>query len=83
MASMKNTSTLTELCTVLDIYYSKMMEQLLCFIRLTAADDRQLPVDSAELGLVPVVGFAHFEIPLSAFQETDTFQIHRTHCTGT
>jgi len=55
---MKNTSTLTELCTALDIHYSNMMEEILCFIRQTAADDRLLPADPAKLGLLPVEGFA-------------------------
>jgi len=55
---MKNTSTLTELCTALDIHYSNMMEEILCFIRQTAPDDGRLPAHSAELGLLPVEGFA-------------------------
>jgi len=59
------------------------MEELLRFIRQTAADDRQLPVDLAELGLLPVEGFAQLEIPVPDFQETDWFQIHHTRCTET
>jgi len=47
---MKNTSTLTELCTALDIHYSNVMEEILRFIRQTAANDRQLPPDTAKLG---------------------------------
>jgi len=74
---------LTELCTALDIHYSNMMEEILCFIRQTAADNRRLPVDPAELGLLPVEGFAQLEIPVLNFQETDRFQIHRARCTGT
>jgi len=54
---MKNTSTLTELCTALDIHYSNMMEEILHFVRQTAADDRWLPADPAELVLLPVEGF--------------------------
>jgi len=81
--SMKNTSTLSELCTALDIHYSNMMEMIQRFIRQTAADDRRLPVDPAELGLLPVEGFAQLEIPVPNFQETDRFQIHRVSCTGT
>ena len=80
---MKNTSTLTELCIALDIHYSNMMEEMLRFIRQTAADDRRLPADPAELGLLPVEGFAQLEIPVPDFQETDRFQIHRARCTGT
>jgi len=80
---MKNTSMLTELCTALDIHYSNMMEEILRFIRQTAADDRRLPADPAELGLLPVEGFAQLEIPVPDFQETDRFQIHRASCTGT
>jgi len=33
---MNNTSTLTELCTALDIHYSNMIEEILHFIRQTA-----------------------------------------------
>jgi len=80
---MKNTSTLTELCTALDIHYSNMMEEILCYIKQTAADDRRLPADPAELGLLPVEGFAQPEIPVPDFQETDRFLIHRARCTAT
>ena len=80
---MKNTSTLTELCTALAIHYSNMMEEILRVIRQTAADDPRLPEDPAELGLLPVEGVAQLEIPVPAFQETDRFQIHWARCTGT
>jgi len=80
---MKNTSRLTELCTALDIHYSNMMEEILRFIRQTAADDRRLPADPAELGLLPVEGYVQLEIPGPDLQETDRFQIHRARCTGT
>jgi len=73
---MKNTSTLTELCTPLDIHYSNIMEELLRFVKQTAADDQRLPADSAELGLLPIEGFAQLEIPVPDLQETDRFQIH-------
>jgi len=79
---MKNTSTLTELCAALDIHYCNMMEEILRFIRQTAADDRRLPADSAELELLPVEGVARLEIRVPDFQETDRFQIHRARCTG-
>jgi len=80
---MKNTSMLTELCATLNIDYSDMMQEILRFTRQTAVDDRQLPADPTELELLPVEGFAQLEIPVTDFQETDRFQIHRTHCTGT
>ena len=80
---MKNTSMLTQLCTALNIYYSNMMEEKLCFIKQTAADDWRLPADPAELGLLPVEGFAQLEIPVPDFQETDRSQIHRARCTET
>jgi len=79
---MKNTGTLTELCTALDIHYSNIMAEILRFIRPSAADDRRLPGDPAELWLLPVEGFARLEIPVPDFQETDRFQIHRARCTG-
>ena len=81
--SMKNTSTLTELCTALDSHYSNMMREIRRFITQTAADHQRLPTDPAELGLLPVEGFAQLEIPVPNFQETDRFQIHRARCTGT
>jgi len=80
---MKNASTLIELCTALDIHYSNMMEEILGFIRQTAADDWRLHADPAELGLLPVEGFAQLEIPVPDFQGTDRFQIHQACCTGT
>jgi len=80
---MKESSTLTEFCTALDIYYSNMMEEILWFLRQTAVDDWRLPADPAELGLLPVEGFAHLEITVPDFQETARFQIHRARCTGT
>jgi len=80
---MKNTSTLTELYTTLNIHYSDMMQQILGFTGQTAADDRRLPADPTELGLLPVEAFAQPEIPVADFQEADGFQIHRARCTGT
>ena len=80
---MKNTSMLTELCTALDIHYSNIMEVILRFIRPSAADDRRLPADPAELRVLPVEGFARLEIPVPDFQETDRFLIHRARCSGT
>jgi len=44
---MKNTSTLTKLCSALDIHYSNMTEEILRFIRQTAADHHLLPADPA------------------------------------
>jgi len=49
-SGMKNTRTLTELCTALDIHYSNMMEEILRFIRHTAANDRRLPADPPNWG---------------------------------
>ena len=46
-------------------------------------DDQRLPSDRTELGSLPVEQFTHLEIPVSDFQETDMFQIHRARCTGT
>jgi len=80
---MKNTSMLTELCTALNIHYSNMIEEILRFIRHTAADDGRLPADPVELGLLPVEGFAQLEIRVPDFQETDRFQIHQARYTGT
>ena len=80
---MKNTSTLTELCATLNIHYSDMMQEILCFTRQTAPDDRRLPADPNEVGLLPVERFAPLEILVGNLQETDKFQIHRARCTAT
>jgi len=80
---MKNTSTLTELCTAPDINYSNIIENILRFNRPTAAHDRRLPANPVELRLLPVEGFAKREIPVPDFLETDRFQIHQARCTGT
>jgi len=80
---MKNTSMLTELCATLNIHYSDMMQEILRFTRQAAADDRRLPADPTELGLLRVEGFGQLEIPVADFQETNRFQIHRARCTGT
>ena len=80
---MKNTGSLTELCRAFNIHYSDIIEEILRFIKQTAAADRQLPADPVELGLLPVEGFTQLEIPVADFQETDQFQIHWARCTGT
>jgi len=73
----ENIGTLTELCRALNIDYSDMIEEMLCFIRQTIADDQRLPSACTELGSLPVEQFTHLEIPVSDFQEADVFQIHR------
>jgi len=80
---MKKTRRLTELCATLNIHYSDMMQEILHFTRQTAADDRRLPADPTEPGLLLVERFAQLEIPVADFQETDRFQIHQARCTGT
>jgi len=80
---MKNTRMLAELCTTLNIPYSDIRLEILRFTRETAADDRRLPADTTELGLLPVEGFTWLEIPVAHFQETDRFQIHGASWTGT
>ena len=70
----KNSSTLTELCATLNIHYSDMMHEILCFTRQTVEDARRLPADPTEVGLLPVEGFAQLEIPVADIQETDRFQ---------
>ena len=80
---MQNIGTLTKLCRAINIYYFDMIEEMLRFIRQTIADDQRLPSDRTELGLLPVEQFTHLEIPVPDFQDTEVFQIHRAHCTGT
>jgi len=52
-----NIGTLSELCRVHEIEYCDMMEEMLRFIKQTAADDPRLPADPTELGLLPVERF--------------------------
>jgi len=60
-----------------------MMEDILGFIKQTAADDPRLPADPTAPGLLPKEQFTQLEIPVSDFQEADVFQIYWAHCTGT
>jgi len=59
---MKNTRTLTKLCTAFNIYSSNMIEDILDFIRYIVTDDQHLPADPTELGLLPVEGFAQLGV---------------------
>jgi len=61
---MENIGTLTELCRALNINYSDMIEEMLCFIRQTIANDQRLPSDRTELGSLPIEQFTHLEIPV-------------------
>ena len=71
-----NIGTLSELCRPREIEYCDMMEEMLRFIKQTAADDPQLPADPTKQGLLAVERFTQLEIPVSDFQEADVFQIH-------
>ena len=79
---MENIGTLTELCRALNINYSDMIEEMLCFIRQTIANDQPLLSNCKELGSLPLEQFTHIEIPVSHFQEADIFKIHSARCTG-
>jgi len=78
-----NIDTLSELCRAHEIEYCDMMEEMLRFIKQTAADDPRLPADPTKLGLLSVQRVTQLEIPVSEFQEPDVFQIHWSHYTGT
>jgi len=73
----RNISTLPKLCRTCSIHYGDIMAKMLCFIKWTVADDLPLPTDPTELGLLTVEQFARLSIPVTDFQETDVFQIHR------
>ena len=73
---MEKIGTLTEVCRALNIEYSDMIDEMLCFIRQTIVDDQRLPCDRTGLGSLPVQQFTHLEIPVPNFQGTDVFQIH-------
>jgi len=45
------------------------MEEILCFIKLTIADEPPLASDHTELGLLPIEQFTHLQIPLSDFRK--------------
>ena len=64
---MENIITLTELCRALNIDYSNMIEEMLCFISQTKADHQWLPSDRTKLGSLPVEQFTHLEILISDF----------------
>jgi len=78
-----NIGTLSEPSQAHEIEYCDMMEEILRFIKETAADDPQLPADSTVLGVLPEERFTQLEIPVSDFQEADVVQIHWARCTET
>jgi len=82
-AWMRTIGTLTELCRTCGSNYGNVVEEILCCIKQTVADDLHLPTNPTELVLLPVEQFTHLEIPVADFQETDMFQIHRARCTET
>jgi len=77
-----NSNTLIELCRVLEIDYSDMIEEMLRYIKQTTADEQRLPTNTTELGFLPIERFTQLEIPVPDFQETGVFRIHRARCTG-
>jgi len=77
-----NIGTLSELGQAHEIESCDRMEELLRFIKQTAADDPGLPADPTELGSLPVEPFTQLAIPVSDLQEPDVFQIHQARCTG-
>jgi len=60
-----------------------MMQEMLCFIKQTAAYNPQLPADPTELGLLPLERFMQHEFLVSDFEEADFFKSHQACCTGT
>ena len=71
-----------ELSLALEIHYDDLAVELINYVRQTMADERQLPVDPSELGILPAGRFMQLGIPVPDLQETDIFQIHRARCTG-
>jgi len=78
-----NIAKLSELCRAHEIEYCDMIEEILRFIKQTAADNPRLPADPTELGLLPVERFTQLEILVSDFQEANIFQIHGARYTRT
>jgi len=54
LKSSTNIGTLSELCQAHEIEYCDMMEEILYFIKQTAADDPRLPAHPTEVGLLPL-----------------------------
>ena len=71
-----------ELSLALEIHYDDFAVELINYVCQTIADERQLPVDPSEMKFLPAEQFTQPEIPVSDFQETNIFQVHRTRCTG-
>ena len=63
----KNISTLLEQCQAHYIEYCNMIEEMLCYIKQTAADNLRLPADPTELGLLPIERFNQLEILVADF----------------
>jgi len=64
-----NIGTLSELCRAHEIEYCDMIEEMLRFIKQTAADDPRLAPDPTELGLLPVERFTQLEIAFLTFRK--------------
>ncbi|PUU75404.1 hypothetical protein B9Z19DRAFT_1131422 [Tuber borchii] len=64
-----NIGILSELYQAHDIKYCDMMEEILCFIKQTAADDPRLPADPRELSLLSVPDPLHQKKVLRTFKE--------------
>jgi len=77
-----NSNTLIELCRVLKIDYSDMIEEMLRYIKQITADEQRLRTNTTELGFLPIERFTQLEIPVPDFQETGVFRIHCARCTG-
>jgi len=78
-----NIGPLSGLCRAHEMEYCDMMEDMLRFIKQTAADDLWLPADPTELGLFPVEGSIQLEIPVSEFRKADVLPIQLARCTCT
>jgi len=79
---MKNISPLTALCSTYNIDYRYITEERLHFTKQTVTDDRLLSSYPTKLRFLLIEQFTHLEMPVTAFQETDIFQIHQAHRTG-
>jgi len=62
-----NIRTLAELYRPHETKDCDMMEEILRFIKQTAADDPGLPADPTELALLPIEHFTQLQIPESEF----------------
>jgi len=78
---MRKISRLTKLGRTCGIDYGHVIKETVRFLKRTVADHPPLPTHPTELWLLAIEQVTQLEIPVTHFQETDMFPIHRPRCT--